>query len=62
MMKQRSKLVQEQFSLPLHGDLRNFKSIRTAVVGKKLACRTEGFSTGDLGFNNFRVSHKVKNK
>ena len=57
MTKQRSKLVQEWFSLPLDGDLCNFKSIRTAIVGEKLACQTEGFSTGDLGFDNFRVSH-----
>ena len=54
---QRSKLVHERSSLPLHGDLRNFKSIRTAIVGEKLACQTEGFSTGDLGFDNFGVSH-----
>ena len=25
-------------------------------MGEKLACQTEGFSTADLGFDNFGVS------
>ena len=33
--------------------LRNYESIRTVTVPKKLACCTEGFSTADLDFNNF---------
>ena len=30
-------------------------SIRTAAVGEKLGCRTEGFSDADLDFNSFGV-------
>ena len=26
-------------------------------MGKKLSCRTEGFSTADLGFDNLGVFH-----
>ena len=40
----------------LCGGLRNYKSIRTAALGEKLACRTEGFSTAHLDFDNFGVS------
>ena len=56
MIKRRNKLVQEWPSLPLCGNFRNYESIRTDTVGKKLACQTEGFSTADLDFNNLEAS------
>ena len=37
---------------PLCRGLHNYTSIRTAAMGKKLACWTEGFSTTDLNFAN----------
>ena len=37
--------------LLLCGDLRNYENIKTAVVGEKLACWTEGFRTADLDFD-----------
>ena len=40
----------------LCGGLRNYKSIRTAIMGEKLAFWTEGFCTADLNFNNFGAS------
>ena len=37
----------------LCGGLRNYESIKTAAIGENLACWIEGFSTGNLDFNNF---------
>ena len=53
--KRKLSLYNNSLVFLLCGDHRNYESIRTAAVGEKLACWTEGFSSADLDFDNFSL-------